>query len=168
MVPPFLRRAAVLPHGAASFCRRHLELSPGCDDDGKLLSRLDVVCLGKNSVTINGKEISRHAKVPGPCPPHGLPPLRFPVASPSGDLRRRHWAAVRLSVAQVQCGDGDVVSIQCEPLAIVYRVHIAAAAGTLPAAAPAPVVPPAPACAAQLLPDFSGLPLSFTFRDLCL
>ena len=164
MVPPFLRRAAVLPRGAASFCRRHLELSPGCDDDGKL--SLEVVCLGQNSVTINGKEISRHAKVPGPRPPHGLPPLRVFVASPSGDLRRRHWAAVRLSVAQVQCGDGDVVSIQCEPLAIVYRVHIAAAAGTLTAAAPAPVVPPAPACAAQLLPDFSGMPLKFIFRDL--
>ena len=75
-------------------------------------------------------------------------------------------AAVQLSVAQVQCGDGDVVSIQCVPLAIVYRVCIAAAAGTLTAAAPAPVVPPAPACAAQLLPDFSGMPLKFIFRDL--
>jgi hypothetical protein len=38
-------------------------------------------------------------------------------------------------------------------------------AGTLTAAAPAPVVPPAPPCAAQLPPDFTGIPLSFTFRS---
>ena len=164
MVPPFLRRAAVLPHGAASLCRSHLQLSTGCDDEGTPL--LEVEPVGMNSVTINGKVISKLSKVPGPRPPHGLPPLRFPVASPSGDLRRRHWAAVRLSVAQVECVDGDVVSIACDPLAIVYHVCITAAAGTLTAAAPAPVVPPAPACAAQLLPDFSGMPLKFIFRDL--
>ena len=163
MVPPFLRRAAVLPHGAASFCRSHLQLSPGCDDEGMPL--LEVVPLGQNRVRINGNVIIRHAEVPGPLPPHGLPPLCFPVASPSGDLRRRRWAALRLSVAQVKCVDGDVVAIYCEPLAIVYRVCIAAAAGTLTAAAPAPVVPPAPPCAAPLPPDFSGIPLSFTFRS---
>ncbi len=31
---------------------------------------------------------------------------------------------------------------------------------------PAAELPPAPACAAQLLPDFSGMPLKFIFRDL--
>ena len=164
MVPPFLRRAAFLPHGAASFCRRHLELSLGCDGEGMPL--LEAELFGMNSVTINGNAISKLSKVPGPRPPHGLPPRRFFVASPSGDLRRRHWAAVRLSVAQVECVHGDVVSIACNPLPIVYRVHIAAAAGTLTAAAPAPVVPPAPSCAAQSPPDFSGIPLSFTFHDL--